>query len=120
MAPRPLRTAPVIHVVAIVTAKPGSREEVLAAFREIVPTVRAERGCLEYEPLVDAVGAGEIGTPAGADAFIVVEKWSDLEALRAHSEAPHMADYAARVGHLIAARAVHVLVAAPEPHAPED
>lgn len=109
-----------IHVVAIVTASPGARAEVLRAFHEIVPAVRAEPGCVEYAPVVDAVGAGEIGEPAGADTFLVVEKWSDLEALRAHSEAPHMADYAAKVGHLIAARAVHVLAPAPEPHAPED
>ena len=109
-----------IHVVAIITTTPGRRAEVLAAFHDIVPTVRAERGCLEYAPVVDAVGATGIGTPAGADTFLVVEKWSDLEALRAHSEAPHMADYAAKVGHLIAGRAVHVLTDAPAPHPPED
>ena len=34
-----------IHVVAVITAKPGKREEVLAAFRANVPAVRAEKGC---------------------------------------------------------------------------
>ena len=109
-----------IHVVAVVTAVPGCRAELLAAFHAIVPTVRAERGCIEYAPVVDAVGAPEIGSPVGADTFLVIEKWADLEALRAHATAPHMAHYAAEASALIRERTVHVLAAAPEPHAPDD
>lgn len=102
-----------IHVVAIVTARPGRRAEVLEAFHAIVPAVRAEAGCIEYEPVVDAEGAGATRTPAGPDTFLVVEKWETLDALQAHSAAPHMAGYAAAVDGLIVASAVHVLTAAP-------
>ena len=109
-----------IHVVAVVTAVPGRRAELLAAFHAIVPAVRAERGCIEYAPVVDAVGAPEIGSPVGADAFLVIEKWTDLEALRAHAAAPHVADYTAETRELVRERTVHVLAAAPEPHAPDD
>ena len=33
-----------IHVIAVITAKPGKRAEILAAFRANVPAVRAEHG----------------------------------------------------------------------------
>ena len=102
-----------IHVVAVITTLPGRRAEVLEAFRAIVPTVHAEDGCIEYEPVIDVEDPGGRRTPAGPDTFIVIEKWASIEALDAHSVAPHMADYAAKVGDLIAGRVVHVLTAAP-------
>src|SRR5271166_4697253 len=39
-----------IHVVAIITAKPGMREAILKEFRANVPAVHAEDGCIEYGP----------------------------------------------------------------------
>ena len=44
-----------VYVIAIITAKPGKREEFLEAYREVVPHVRAEPGCLEYGPLIPTV-----------------------------------------------------------------
>ena len=98
-----------IHVVAIITAKPGQRAAVLEAFRANMPAVHAEKGCIEYGPTVDAQGADDLQTPVGADTFVVIEKWENLEALRAHAKSPHMAAYAAKVKDLLATRAVHVL-----------
>ncbi len=98
-----------IHVVAIITAKPGRRAAALEAFRANVPAVQAEKGCIEYRPTIDAEGAGDIQAPIGADTFLVIEKWESLEALRAHANAPHMAAYAAEVKDMLATRAVHVL-----------
>ena len=98
-----------IHVVAVITAKPGKREQILEAFRANVPAVHAEQGCIEYGPVVDAADAGPIQTPLGADTFMVIEKWETLAHLHAHARAPHMAAYAAKVKDLIASRAVHVL-----------
>ena len=37
-----------IHVVAVITAKPGMRKAILQAFRANVPAVRAEKGRIEY------------------------------------------------------------------------
>jgi quinol monooxygenase YgiN len=45
-----------IRVVAIITAQPGRREELLTAFRALVPLVHAEQGCIEYQPTIDAEG----------------------------------------------------------------
>lgn len=98
-----------IHVIAIITAKPGQRAAVLEVFHANVPAVRAESGCLEYVPVIDAADAGRLQTPLGDDSFVVVEKWESLDALRAHARSPHMASYAEAVKDMLAERAVHVL-----------
>lgn len=101
-----------IHVIAIITAKPGKRDEILKAFRANVPAVLAEDGCIEYGPAIDAEGMGKIQTPLGADSFVVIEKWASIDALKAHGAAPHMAAYAAKVKDLLAGRVIHVLTPA--------
>jgi quinol monooxygenase YgiN len=98
-----------IHVVAVITAKPGQREQVLAHFRANVPAVRAEKGCLEYGAAFDAEPALKFQTLYGADTFLVIEKWESPEALKAHAAAPHMAAYAAKTKDLIAERKIHIL-----------
>jgi quinol monooxygenase YgiN len=98
-----------IHVIAVITAKPGMRETVLEAFRANVPAVRAEQGCIEYGAAVDAPGDLKIQTKYGADSFVVIEKWESVDALKAHAAAPHMATYAAKTKELLANRVIHVL-----------
>jgi quinol monooxygenase YgiN len=98
-----------IHVVAIITAKPGMRENILEAARTNLPAVRAEDGCIEYSLAVDAEGMGSFQTKFGPDTFVFIEKWRDAQALKAHAAAPHMAAYAARVKDMIATRVIHVL-----------
>jgi quinol monooxygenase YgiN len=96
----------VIRVVAVITAKPGRREDLLELFRANRPTVLAEAGCLEYQSVVDADWS-----PAkyGPDVFVVIETWETAEALKAHSVAPHMVAYGQNTKALIADRAIHVL-----------
>ena len=96
-----------IHVVAIITVKPGQRDAVLDAFRANVPAVHAEDGCIEYTPVVDAPGA--TNDLLGSDTFAVVEKWESLDALQAHAASPHMKAYSAKTRDMVASRAVHVL-----------
>ena len=98
-----------IHVLAIITAKPGMRETILEAFRANMPAVHAEKGCIEYGPAIDAEGAGTIQTKLGPDSFVVVEKWESLDALKAHGASPHMASYAGKTRDMIASRIIHVL-----------
>ena len=98
-----------IHVLAIITAKPGLRARILEVFQANVAAVRAEAGCIAYEAVVDV----QPGVPGlaqfGADTFVVVEQWASLEALQAHGVAPHMKAYASQVKDLTASRAIHVL-----------
>jgi quinol monooxygenase YgiN len=98
-----------IHVVAVVTAKPGKREEILKHFKANAPACRAEKGCIEYGPAIDAENALGFQAKIGPDTFMVVEKWESMEALKAHAAAPHMAAYAAKVKDLIASRVIHIL-----------
>jgi quinol monooxygenase YgiN len=98
-----------IHVIAVVTAKPGKREEVLKHWRQIVPAVRAEQGCIEYGAAVDADPALPVQTKYGPDAFVVVEKWESMDALSAHAVAPHMKAYGAKTKDLLAGRVIHIL-----------
>ena len=98
-----------IHVIAVITAKPGMRDSILQAFRANVPAVKAEQGCIEYGAAVDLERGPKFQTQYGPDTFLVIEKWESLDALKAHAAAPHMAAYAAKTKEMIASRAVHVL-----------
>jgi len=97
-----------IHVLAYITAKPGQREALLKEFRALLPAVRAEKGCIEYGPAVDA-DMGGFQTKVGGDGYVVVEKWESLDTLKAHAAAPHMAAYGAKTKDMIASRVIHVL-----------
>ncbi|MBS0540121.1 MAG: antibiotic biosynthesis monooxygenase [Proteobacteria bacterium] len=96
-----------IHVIAIITAKPGKRDEVLKNFKANVPAVHAEKGCIEYGATVDTDGGPF--AKFGADTFVVIEKWESMDHLKAHAAAPHMKAYAEKNKDLLANRAVHVL-----------
>ena len=95
-----------IHVVAIIATKPGQRDAVLSEFRAILPAVRAEEGCIEYGPTIDVAGTPDA---FGPDTFVVIENWSGMDALTAHSKSPHMIAYGRKVAPMLASRAVHVL-----------
>jgi quinol monooxygenase YgiN len=98
-----------IHVLAIITAKPGMRDRILEAYRANVDAVRAEEGCIAYEAVVDIKNAATGFAQFGPDSFVVVEKWASMAALQAHGAAPHMKAYAAKVKDFTAGRAIHVL-----------
>ena len=98
-----------IHVVAIITAKPGQRAAVLEAFKANVPAVRAEAGCIDYFPVTDTPGLGSVQAKLGEDSFAVIERWEDVEALKAHGATAHMAAYGALIKPLTISRAVHIL-----------
>lgn len=101
-----------VHVIAVITAKAGKRDAILKEFRANVPNVLAEKGCIEYGPVVDSEPAPAFQTRLGPDAFMVVEKWGSMEDLKAHAAAPHMAAYGAKVKDLVASRVIHILTPA--------
>jgi quinol monooxygenase YgiN len=101
-----------IHVIAILTAKPGMRDAMLQAFRANVPAVKAERGCIEYGAAMDFEDGPKFQTKYGPDTFVVLEKWESMDALKAHAAAPHMVAYAAKTKDMIASRLIHILTPA--------
>lgn len=101
-----------IHVIATLEFEPGKRDYVLGEFRKIVPLVRAEAGCLEYAPAIDAETSLGMQTKIGPDKLMVIERWETLEALQAHDVAPHMQSYRAKVKQYIRGREIRVLAPA--------
>ena len=86
-----------IHVIATINVKPGKRDAFLAEFHRIVPLVHAEAGCIEYGPTVDIASGIIVQGPLRENVAVIIEKWESLDALKAHTQAPHMADYRVRV-----------------------
>src|SRR6266478_4781487 len=72
-----------IHVLAIITARPGQRETVLQAFRENVPAVRAEQGCIEYGAAVDDDESIQSELRLDFAQALDIEKWASVDALKA-------------------------------------
>ncbi len=101
-----------IQVVAVIVTKPGLRPEVLKTFKDNVPAVHSEAGCIEYTAYVDIESYGPPQTPYGPDAFVVIEKWKDASALKAHATSAHMAAYATKVKDKLISRTIHLLSAA--------
>ena len=98
-----------IHVVAVITAKPGQRAALLEAFAANRANVLAEKGCIEYFATIDAAGLPPSKGSFGEDTFVVLEKWEDMAALQAHGAAPHMAAFGAKTKELAAGRVIHIL-----------
>jgi quinol monooxygenase YgiN len=100
-----------IHVIAIITAKPGMRQAILDVLHATIPIIHGETGCIEYTIAIDAavVGTMHTQTPFGSDTFVTIEKWESLDHLKAHSILPFVAEYFAKVGSMMAIRVVHFL-----------
>ena len=101
-----------IHVLATITVKPGQRDAFLAEFQRIVPLVLKEAGCIEYGPAVDVASSLIMQTPLRENVAVIIEKWASLDALKAHTQAPHMAEYRVRVKDLVESVVLQVLASA--------
>ena len=90
-----------IHVVAVITAKPGSEDVVREAMEGLVAPTREESGCLSYDLSESTAAAGT---------FITVEEWSDAADLDAHMQTPHIQSALGVLGSELAAPpAIHPL-----------
>jgi len=98
-----------IYVIASVEVKPGQRAAFLAEFHRVVPLVQAEAGCLAYGPTVDVATGIAVQVPLRENVVTIVEQWTDLDALRAHLAAAHMAEYRERVKNLVVRTQLQVL-----------
>jgi quinol monooxygenase YgiN len=76
-------------VVATITAKEGNEVLVREALERVVPPSRAEAGCLRYDLNID------LGNHAS---YVMLEAWSDQDALTAHEATPHFQDLVKAIG----------------------
>lgn len=98
-----------INVIASVELHTGSRDAFLKVFRALVPTVRAEKGCIDYGPTVDVKPGLPRQVPYRENTMTIVEKWESLDMLKAHLAAPHMTVYRENVKDLVAGVTLQVL-----------
>ncbi|MFQ5733156.1 MAG: putative quinol monooxygenase [Planctomycetaceae bacterium] len=97
-----------IHVIAQIEIRSGTRDAFLAEFHKLVPLVRAEEGCLEYGPTLDAETDID-AQQRNPQRVTIVEKWESLGHLKAHLAAPHMAEYRSQVADFVAGMTLHIL-----------
>ena len=98
-----------VFVVATIEVKPGKRAEFVEIFKNNVPNVVAEEGCIFYEPVIDSESGIGAQAPLRSDVMTVIEKWESIEALRAHLQAPHMATYREKVKDLVAKTTLNIM-----------
>lgn len=82
-----------INVIVTMLIKEGRMEAFLAECAKIRPLVLAEKGCLGYDYTLDTPTFMSRQEPINANRVTLIERWASEEALRAHSNAPHMVNY---------------------------
>ena len=100
-----------IHVIATIELKPDCRDDYLKILCENVPKVKAEDGCLAYEPTIDMESGLPIKSEIRENVVTIVEAWENLEALHAHLKTTHMATYREAVKDYVLGLKVRVLQA---------
>jgi quinol monooxygenase YgiN len=98
-----------IQVIATIELKPGCRDDFLPLLNDNVPKVRAEDGCLAYDPFVDVDSGLPFQGEIHDNVVTLVEAWSSVEALHAHLKAPHMAEYRDKVKDMVIKVTIQVL-----------
>lgn len=100
-----------IVVLASIRVKSGKEAEFLTIFKDNVPKVREEQGCIEYFPTVDC-DAGLPVQKLDAQVVTIIEKWASMAALKDHLASAHMLDYREKVKDLVEDVSLKVLAEA--------
>ncbi len=98
-----------IHVIATINLKPGTRTAFLEHLMANVPAVLAEQGCHDYTPAIDIASGLAAQGPLRDDTVVIVEAWTDMACLNAHLVAPHMATYRDKVKHMVCGTTLQVM-----------
>ncbi len=101
-----------IHVIATINLKPGSRSAFLEHLMANVPTVLAEHGGHGYTPAIDIDSGLAAQGPLRDDTVVIVEAWTDMACLNAHLVAPHMGAYREKVKDMVESVSLQVLQSA--------
>lgn len=101
-----------ICVLATIETVAGKRDDVLALFRDLTPQVRAEKGCIEYGPMIDTPSGLPPQGELRPNTLVVVEKWESVQALIDHLNTPHMAEFGRQVADLRVGMTLQVLTPA--------
>jgi quinol monooxygenase YgiN len=80
-----------IVIAGHVLLDPAKRDPATTAARRMMVETRKEKGCISYTFSADLDEPGR---------FQIFEEWEDEEALMAHFQSPHMAEFQKAVGGL--------------------
>ena len=86
-----------VIVTAFMSCNPADRERAIAAAADVARGTQAEDGCIEYR-------FWEATETPGT--FMFFERWRDQEALNAHFQTPHIAEFRAAAGSIWTEREV--------------
>jgi quinol monooxygenase YgiN len=98
-----------IYVIATIELNQGCKDDFLKIFKDNVPNVRAEKGCITYEPTVDVDSGIPVQDELRSDVVTIVEAWDGLDDLHQHLKAPHMAAYREKAKDLVKQVTIQVL-----------
>jgi quinol monooxygenase YgiN len=101
-----------IYVIATIELKEGTKQAFLDIFKKNVSHVKAEVGCIMYEPAVDVPSGLPIQGPTRENVVTVLEGWKDAEALKNHARAPHMKSYREATKDMVKSLTIQVLTPA--------
>ncbi|MCP4023684.1 MAG: antibiotic biosynthesis monooxygenase [Desulfobacteraceae bacterium] len=98
-----------INVIASIHIKEGQLSKFIEIFKSNIPNVLEEKGCIEYVPTID-LATGLPPQELNKNVTTIIEKWHNLEDLKAHLSAPHMLAYKEKVKDLVEKVSIKVLV----------
>jgi quinol monooxygenase YgiN len=101
-----------IHVIATIKVKPGTREKFLGILKANVPRITAEKGCIAYVPAVDVESGIPVQVDLRLDVVTLIEAWESLDDLQTHLKAPHMLAYREKVKDIVKNISLHVMTPA--------
>lgn len=97
-----------VHVIATIQVKKGCLTEFIEIFKSNIPAVLKEEGCIEYRLAVDLL-PGIPRQKMDENSATVIEKWDDIETLKAHLATPHMTAYRERAKELVEESSIKIL-----------
>ena len=89
-----------INVIAVIELKPGFRDDFIRIFKDNVPKVLSEDGCITYVPCIDVHSGIPAQGGVNENVITVVEAWESIDHLHAHLKAPHMKEYVEKTKHM--------------------
>ena len=89
-----------LFVIATLTIKPGTLDEVVAAATPCLEGTRKEEGCISYDLHVAVDDETKL---------VFVERWESREALKAHFSAPHLVAWRDAGAPYVTARRIEII-----------
>ena len=97
-----------ITVIASIKVKKGFKDDFTKVFKQNMPLVLEEKGCIEYYPTIDTDSGLELQR-FDNEIVTIIEKWESVEALKNHLQTSHMNRYKEQVKDMVESLEAKVL-----------